>query len=47
MNPDFDEVEKRREGPSGVVEPVRHEKYDLDEMLNGITAENLHERIDL
>lgn len=39
-------VEIREDSGCIVIEPVRHKKYDLDELVKGITRENLHEEID-
>jgi antitoxin MazE len=36
----------REEAGRIVIEPVRQKTYDLDDLLNGITAKNLHEPID-
>jgi antitoxin MazE len=47
MHLDLDEVvEVREEAGRIVIEPVRQKTYDLDDLLNGITAKNLHEPID-
>lgn len=44
---DLDEaVEVREEGGRIVIEPVREKAYDLDDLLKGITAKNLHGPVD-
>ncbi len=44
---DLDEVvEVREESGRIVIEPVRRKTYDLDDLLKGITAKNLHEPMD-
>jgi antitoxin MazE len=44
---DLDEVvELREEAGRIVIEPVRQKSYDLDDLLKGITAKNLHDAID-
>ena len=46
MHLELDEVvEVREEKGRIVIEPVRKKKYVLDELLQGITAENLHEAV--
>jgi antitoxin MazE len=48
MHLDLDEVvDVREEAGRIVIEPVRQKTYDLDDLLKGITAKNLHEPIDL
>lgn len=39
-------VEVREERGRIVIEPVRRKTYKLDELLDGITAKNLHKPID-
>jgi antitoxin MazE len=39
-------VEVREEAGRIVIEPVRQKTYDLDDLLKGITAKNLHGPID-
>ena len=39
-------VDIREEAGRIVIEPLRQKKYDLDELLKGITAKNRHEAID-
>ena len=41
-----DTVDVRAEGGKIVIELVRETDYDLDQLLDRITAENLHEAID-
>jgi antitoxin MazE len=41
-----DEVELREEGGLIIIEPVRKKGVDLDELLAGITPENLHAEVD-
>jgi antitoxin MazE len=44
---DLDEtVEVREESGRIVIEPTRRKEYDLAELLNGITRENLHDEAD-
>jgi antitoxin MazE len=44
---DLDEVvEVREEAGRIVIEPVRQKTYDLDDLLKGITAKNLHDPTD-
>jgi antitoxin MazE len=38
-------VEVRGEAGQIVIEPVRQKTYDLDDLLKGVTPENLHEPI--
>ena len=40
-----DEVELREEGGLIIIEPVRKKSVDLDELLAGITPENLHAEV--
>jgi antitoxin MazE len=39
-------VEVREEGGRIVIEPIRNPEYDLDELLAGITPDNIHKEID-
>lgn len=39
-------VDIREEGGRIVIEPVRDKKYKLDDLLMGITKDNIHEEID-
>jgi antitoxin MazE len=39
-------VEVREEAGRIVIEPVRQKAYDLDDLVKGITAKNLHEPVD-
>lgn len=39
-------VEIREEGGRIVIEPIRQKTYDLDELLAGITAKNIHAEVD-
>jgi antitoxin MazE len=39
-------VDVREEAGRIVIEPVRQKKYDLDDLLKGITRKNLHEGVD-
>jgi antitoxin MazE len=39
-------VEIRAEGGRIVIEPVREPVYDLDELLDQITPDTLHEEVD-
>lgn len=39
-------VDIREEGGNIVIEPVRPRRYDLAELLAGITPENLHAEVD-
>ena len=44
---DVDEaVDVREEAGRIVIEPIREKSYDLDELLKGITASNIHEAAD-
>lgn len=38
-------VDVREEGGRIVIEPVRPSKYDLAQLLTGITPENLHSEV--
>jgi antitoxin MazE len=38
-------VDIREEGGRIIIEPVRQSEYDLDQLLAGITAENLHAEV--
>ena len=40
-------VDVREEAGRVVIEPLRRKKYDLEELVKGITRTNLHEEIDL
>ncbi len=47
MQLDLDEVvDVREEAGRIVIEQLRQETYDLDDLLKGITSENLHEAVD-
>ncbi|HEY4923361.1 MAG TPA: AbrB/MazE/SpoVT family DNA-binding domain-containing protein [Roseiarcus sp.] len=39
-------VDVREEGGRIIVEPIRAPTYELDRLLDAITAENLHSEID-
>jgi antitoxin MazE len=39
-------VEMREQAGRIVIEPVRKKTYDLNDLLKGINAQNLHEPID-
>ena len=39
-------VDVREEAGRIVIEPVRQKAYDLDKLLKGITAKNLHKAFD-
>jgi antitoxin MazE len=39
-------VDVREESGRIIIEPVRRKEYDLDELVKGITRENLHAEID-
>lgn len=39
-------VDVREEAGRIVIEPLRKRKYDLDGLLKGITARNIHEGVD-
>lgn len=39
-------VDVREEGGRIVIEPVRQPEYQLDELLAGITPENIHDEAD-
>ena len=39
-------VDVREEAGRVVIEPLRRKKYDLEELVKGITQANLHEEID-
>jgi antitoxin MazE len=41
-----EEVDIREEAGRIVIEPVRPKKYKLDDLLRGITNDNLHQEID-
>jgi antitoxin MazE len=42
-----DDVDVREEGGRIIIEPVRQKRYELDELLAGITRHNQHGEIDL
>ena len=47
MQLDLDEpVDVREEAGRIVIEPVRQKSYDLDMLLKGITAKNVHKTAD-
>jgi antitoxin MazE len=47
MHLDLDEVvELREEAGRIVIEPVRQKTYELDDLLKGITPNNLHSAVD-
>lgn len=39
-------VDVREESGRVVIEPVQHKEYNLDDLLRGITRENLHKEVD-
>jgi antitoxin MazE len=41
-----DPIDIREEGGRIVIEPIRTEECDLDQLLAGITPENLHAEVD-
>jgi antitoxin MazE len=41
-----DRVDVREEAGRVIIEPVRQRDYDLNTLLKGITAKNLHELVD-
>jgi antitoxin MazE len=41
-----DAVDVREEGGCVVIEPVRRKEYSLAELVNGISAQNLHDEVD-
>jgi antitoxin MazE len=41
-----DEVDVREEGGRIVIEPIRGSEFDIDQLLAGITPQNLHTEID-
>lgn len=41
-----DPVEVREENGRIVIEPAREQDFDLDALLAGVTADNLHDAID-
>jgi antitoxin MazE len=41
-----DEVDVREEFGRIVIEPVREKKYKLEDLLKGITKDNIHQEID-
>ena len=44
---DLDEiVEVREESGRIIIEPAQRREYDLDELVKGITGENLHDEAD-
>ena len=40
------QVDVREEAGRIVIEPVREKSYKLDDLLKGITKDNLHESVD-
>jgi antitoxin MazE len=46
MELDKEEVDIREEAGRIVIEPVRKKKYKQDDLLKGITKDNLHKEID-
>jgi antitoxin MazE len=40
------EVDVREEQGRIVMEPIRSRRYDIDELVAGVTDENLHEPVD-
>ena len=40
------EVDIREEAGRIVIEPVRRKKYKLDDLLKGITKDNIHQELD-
>jgi antitoxin MazE len=41
-----EEVDIREEAGRIVIEPVREKKYKLEDLLKGITKDNIHEEVD-
>jgi antitoxin MazE len=41
-----DPVDVREEGGRIVIEPIRGSEFDIDQLLAGITPQNLHTEID-
>jgi antitoxin MazE len=41
-----DQVDVREEGGRIVIEPIRGSEFDIDQLLAGITPQNLHTEID-
>jgi len=41
-----DPVDVREESGRIIIEPARRKEYDLDELVKGITRENLHGEVD-
>jgi len=39
-------VDVREEVGRIIIEPIRQKAYDVNELIKGITSENLHENID-
>jgi antitoxin MazE len=39
-------VDVRQEAGRIVIEPILEKSYDIDELVNGITAKNIHEAVD-
>jgi len=39
-------VDIREEAGRIVIEPVRRKKYKLDDLLKGITKDNIHQELD-
>ena len=47
MRLDLDEVvDVREERGRIVIEPVRRKRYELDDLLRGISSKNLHDAVD-
>jgi len=40
-----DPVDVREEGGRIIIEPLAHKTYDIEDLLAGITADNLHAEI--
>ena len=40
-------VDVREEGGRIIIEPLRPARYDLDQLIGGITSDNLHAEVDL
>ncbi len=41
-----DPVDVREEAGRIIIEPVRQKEYDINDLIKGITRENLHEAVD-
>jgi antitoxin MazE len=41
-----EEVDIREEAGRIVIEPIREKKYKLEDLLKGVTKDNIHEEID-